>query len=127
MADEFGITLRLTVTKGYFSDSINASFNDDMNIIGLSEGVQLIGTAPESISFGDVAYEGWLYLENVDPTAANIIDYGPYSGGTWLSSFRLNPGEGALVKLKPGAVLYAAARVSEARLLVKCYDSSTGS
>lgn len=128
MADEFGIQIRLTVTKGYYSETINKSFNDDMNIAAVGGGVQLIGTTPENISFGDVAYEGWLYIENVDAVAANVIDYGPYDSGsgTWLSSFKLSPDEGALIKLKPGTVLRAASRSTEARLLVKCFDSSTG-
>lgn len=128
MADEFGIAINVTVEKGYYSDSIRKSFNDDMNIIGEGGGIQLVGTSPEAISFGDVVYEGWLYLENVDSVAGNIVDYGPYDSvsGTWLSSFWLNPDEGALIKLKPGTVLRAAFRTSEGRLLIKCYDSSTG-
>jgi len=125
MTDEFGISINVNVAKGYFADTVRKSFNDDMNIIGLGGGIQLVGTTPETIDFDDIAYEGWLYLENVDTVAGNIVDYGPYDS-VWLSSFWLAPGEGALIKLKPGTVIRAAFRTSEGRLLVKCYDSSTG-
>jgi len=124
MADEFGISIRLNVTKGYFSDSISKSFNDDMNIAGLGGGIQLIGTTPEALVFGDVAYEGYLYLENLDTT--NIVDWGPYEGSTWLAQFKIDPGKGVVLTLKPGATLKAAFRTAEGRLLVKCYDSTTG-
>jgi len=124
MADEFSITHRIYVSKGYFSETRETTFNDDMNIIGEGGGIQLIGTTAEDLDFGDVAYEGWLYMENLD--TANIIDWGPVEGGTWASGFKIDPGTGVLVKLKPGTTIRAAARTSESRLLVKCYDSTTG-
>ena len=124
MADEISISLNFSVTQGYFSRTLKSQFNDDFPITGVGGGIQKIGTTPEEIDFGDVTYEGWLHLENLD--ADNTIDWGPSSGATWLACHKLTPGMAILVYVKPGVTFKAAARNAESRLYVNCFDTCTG-
>lgn len=123
MANEMAILVRLDVTQGFFTDSINKSFTDNFPIIGLGGGIQVIGTTEEVIDFDDITYEGWLYLENLDPS--NVIEYGPESGGVMVPFGKILPGKGTLLMLKPGTVVRARAWNAASRLLVKLYDTAT--
>ncbi len=124
MADEISIGLRFSVTQGYFKRTIDTDFNDDFPITGVGGGIQKIGTTPEALVFGDVTYEGWLYLENLD--SDNTIDWGPSSGATWLACGKIPPGMAVLIYVKPGVTFKAAARSAESRLYVQCFDTCTG-
>jgi len=124
MANEISIGIQVTIQEGFFQESINKSFRDDFPIIGLGGGIQIIGTTPENLDFGDVTYHGWLYLENLDEN--NIIDYGPDDGGgTMVSVARLDPGECCLWRMKPNITVKACARTAASRLLVKCFETAT--
>jgi len=122
MTDEMSIRLQLNVSNGEFVDSLAESFTADFPIIGKGGGIQIIGTAEEAISFGDILYEGWTLLKNLDDT--NIIDYGPDSTGM-VACLRLDPGEAAMFRLKPGVTIKAKARTAACRLLVACFDTAT--
>ena len=122
MANEMSISLQLRVANGYFADAISKSFTDDFPILGKGGGVQIIGTSEEALAFGDVLYEGWLYIENLDPT--NSIDWGPDSSGM-VPVGRIDPGEGVLFRAKPGVTIMAKARTAECRVVVTCFDTAT--
>lgn len=122
MADEIAIYLRLSVVQGFFADAIEKQLTDDFPILDLGGGIQIIGTTEEALVFGDVTYEGWLYLENLDPT--NTIDWGPDSSGM-VASFVLPPGMASMVLCKPGVTFKARARNAECRMFIKCYGTGT--
>jgi len=124
MANEISIGIQVDISNGYFATTINKSFLDDFPILGEGGGVQIIGTTPENLDFGDLVYEGWLFMQNLDED--NIIDYGPDDGGgTMVSCGRLDPGECCLWRMKPGITIKACARTAASRLRVRCFDTAT--
>ncbi len=105
-ADAIKVRLTVTVENGTFKEWLNPAQSEiDQAAVGRYGGVQLIGSTPEVVVFGDVVTEGCIYLQNLDTTLN--ITYGPQSGVTMIACGCLKPGEFAWARMSPGAVLMA--------------------
>jgi hypothetical protein len=74
MANEFNVSLNVSLTNGGLKDSIQESANFSQTAIGKYGGVVSIGTSEEDLPVGDVGTNGWVYLKNLDST--NYVKYG---------------------------------------------------
>lgn len=121
MAGTVKYTLIIDVSNGGYADSkntTNASF--EQTNIGAASGVRDIGTIEEVVDFGDVGTEGWCYMKNLDGT--NFIEWGPESAGSMAAIGKLEPGEEAWFRLKPGVVLRAKADTAACLLDARIYE-----
>ncbi len=77
-----------------------------------------IGTSEESITFTDIATNGWAMLINMDTT--NYVEWG-FSTGVYGG--KMNPGEPAgPFRMKPGATLYLKADTGACRVRIVMYE-----
>lgn len=84
--------------------------------IGGIDNVVSVGTSEEVISIGDVATLGWCFLRNLDAT--NYVEWGPTSAGAMVGVGRLEPGEVAACRLKPGITLRMQANTAACKVRV---------
>ena len=76
------------------------------NNVGRGGKAQILTTTPAIVDFGDVVTPGFVFLKNLD--ALNTISYGPKkSDGTPQLDRTLLPGEPAMFRQLPGAILMA--------------------
>lgn len=81
-------------------------------------GTQSIGTTEESVSWSsDIGDEGYLFIRNLDTT--NYVQLG-FSTGVY--GIRLKAGEFALIRLEPGATLYAKANTATVNIQYVLYE-----
>lgn len=121
MADELKLTLSSRLTNGAFKDNFDpGQISIDQDAIGAHRPIQIIGTAEEVIGVGDVSTLGWCLLQNLDDT--NYVDWGPESGGSMVAIGRLEPGEWAALRLKPGIVLRGQANTASCKVDVRIYE-----
>lgn len=108
MAGTIGLTITNTVKNGTFNDTFKFSGVDiTQNNPGQGGYTQLIGTTEEVVNFGDITTEGYMTLQNIDPT--NYVTYGPESAGAMVVMGKLKPGEPAVFRVAPGVVMRAKA------------------
>jgi hypothetical protein len=90
----------------------------DQSAIGLAGNVQSIGfAADEAITvIGDLSTLGVAAFQNLDAT--NYVEIGPDSGGALVGFIRLEPGEFATMRLKPGITIRAQANTAAVKLRV---------
>lgn len=121
MADELKLTLASRLTNGAFKDNFDPGLiSIDQAAVGAHRPIQVIGTAEEVIGAGDVGTLGWCILQNLDDT--NYVDWGPESGGSMVAIGRLEPGEWAAFRLKPGIVLRGQADTASCKVDVRIYE-----
>jgi hypothetical protein len=81
-------------------------------------GTQSVGTTEETVSWiADIGDEGYIFLRNLDAT--NYIQFG-FSTGVY--GMRLKPGEFAVLRLEPGATLYAKANTAAVNIQYIVYE-----
>lgn len=121
MADELKLTLASRLTNGSFKDNFDpGQISIDQAAVGAYRAIVIVGTAEEVIGAGDVGTLGWCILQNLDDT--NHVDWGPESGGAMVAIGRLEPGEWAAFRLKPGIVLRGQANTAACKVDVRIYE-----
>lgn len=126
MADELKYTLNVTHVNGDLKVSYaSGQVGVDQTTKGAYSNVQVVGTSEEAIATGaDLTAFGYCLLVNLD--ASNYVEFGPDSGGsggTMVAIGKLNAGEHAWLRLKPGITLKAQANGAAVRLLVTILDA----
>jgi hypothetical protein len=119
MANEISIAVDLRVSNAPYTLTQTKRLQVDQTAIGEGGSVQVVGTTEEALDFGDVSTLGWLYLENLDDT--NFVEYGPDSTGM-VAFGKLEAGECAILRLKPGITVKAKADTAECKVLVRCLE-----
>lgn len=115
MANEIKVTAKLVITNGNLSKTFNVnSRNRDQTTLGAHNPVIIVGTSEEVISAGDVATLGYVAFQNLDST--NYVDIGPESGGAMVPLIRLEAGDAAILRLKPGITIRAQANTASVKL-----------
>ena len=114
MANEITVSASLQVRNGGFVLPLLSKSGtfDQTTLGGYNPGMTAVGTAEETIAFGDITPK-WVWLQNLDDT--NFVDYGP-AAGVYMG--RLSPGAVHIIELTPGATLYAKADTAEVKLFV---------
>lgn len=103
MADEIRISASIQATKGTLKvENTAKTFTADLTGTDYCAGTQIIGTAEEAVTVGEVGTPGWCYLENLDATDSITVVF--VTGQT--NGILLAPGESALFK-KSGTGLFA--------------------
>lgn len=121
MADELKLTLASRLTNGSFKDNFDpGQISIDQAAVGAHRPIVTVGTSEEVIDTGDVATLGWCIMQNLDAT--NYVDWGPESGGAMVAIGRLEPGEWAAFRLKPGIVLRGQANTAACKVDVRIYE-----
>lgn len=73
-----------------------------------------VGTSDEAIDDGDVGTLGYVAFRNLDST--NYVDIGPDSGGAIVPMIRLEAGDVAIMRVKPGITMRAQANTAAVKL-----------
>jgi len=122
MANEITACCNLTVDHDYQHWSRNINLSVDQTGTGRGGHDQDIGhAADETIDFGDVATEGFLFLRNLDDT--NYVTIGPDSGGSMVAMIKLLAGEWAWLRVVPSTTIRAQADTATVRLEVACFEN----
>lgn len=119
MANEITMTAQIRCTNGSFTENFApAQKRIDQSSVGLAGNVQTIGfAADETITvIGDLATLGIAAFQNLDAT--NYVDIGPDDSGALLGFIRLEAGEFATMRLKPGITIRAQANTAAVKLRV---------
>lgn len=116
MANEITKSVSIRVSNGAFVESFApATDRIDQSAIGMEAGVQTIGTSEEVVTVtSDVATLGVAAFQNLDAT--NYVEIGPESGGAMVGFIRLEAGESATMRLKPGITIRAQANTAAVKL-----------
>lgn len=124
VADELSLNIRMSAALGVYALApVGKQQTIDWGTIGQGGGIQIIGTSEETVSFGDIVYPGFVYLENLDDT--NYIEFGPDSTGM-VTLGRLLPGEQCVLRLAPtGVTLIAQANTASCKMRVVCLEAGT--
>lgn len=103
MANEIRANVSLTVAKGNIATTRSTNNTVTMSGSVYAQGVQSIPTTANgtAISVGSVATAGWAYFRNLD--AANYVEIGVQTGGTFYPTLKLLAGEACLVRLTTNA------------------------
>ena len=115
MANEIIASASLGSSKNGANISANATKTADMAGDQMIGTVQIIGTAAEAISLGDVSTIGYIFLKNMDAT--NFVQIALDSGVSTAIFAKLLAGDITLVKAAT-ATLYAKADTANVNLLV---------
>lgn len=120
MANEITLNVSATLNNG----NLKRSFAPGQKLVtqttkGAWAAVVSVGTSTETLSFGDVATEGYIMLVNLDPT--NFVLYGPDSTGQ-IDFGKLFPGEIALFRLKPGITFKWKADTGACKVAVELWE-----
>jgi hypothetical protein len=121
MSAEIKMTVGLTVTKGFFYDTVK---QETLSIDQTTQGGQLavvsVGTAEEDLAYGDVVTPALVYLKNLDTT--NFVTYGPKSAGNMILFGKILPGEVAILRLGAAVVFRWKADTGAVKVLAKVYE-----
>ncbi len=121
MADELKITINTRLVNGSFKDSFDpGQISIDQAAVGAHRPIVIVGTSEEVIATGDVSTLGWCIMQNLDDT--NYVEYGPESGGAMVGWGRMEPGEPAIFRLKPGVTIRAKADTAACKVDVRIYE-----
>ena len=121
MANEISLTTTFTLANNNLSYSSTETFNADQAVLGgPSNGVQLIGTAYESLGVTDITSLGWAKFKNLDNS--NWIEVGLEISSTFYPFIRLLPGESVVVRLSPNVGLFAQSNTTPARLETNAFE-----
>lgn len=116
MADDaISLLISMSVVNGNFRAQFKPPLvKIDQAASGRGGYTQIIGTTEEVVDFGDISTEGYIFLLNTDGT--NFVEYGPEDTGVMVSLGKLDPGEIAAFRMKPGVVLRAKADTASVKL-----------
>lgn len=121
MANEISLTLGVQVKNGYHVDKFEpGTIQITQSSPGRGGHVQVIGTSPEAVSFGDVATNGLLLMRNLDTT--NYVTFGPDSNGTLIVMGKMKPGEVAAFRVAPTVTMKAQADTNSVKVDVRLYE-----
>ena len=100
MANEITAFCQLSVVNGdYNPGQISVSKQITQNAQGAASGIQIVGTANEALTVGDVTTYVMLFLRNLDAT--NFVTYGSTAG----LEFKLKAGEWACMRRTPASTV----------------------
>lgn len=120
MANEISITSGIRVLNGsmnFPSNSKTVSFTQTA-IGGPTPGQITVGTSEESTAFPELTTEGWLWMQNLDPT--NYVQWG-FSTGVYGG--RMEAGETAgPFRMEPGLTLYLKANTAACKCLIYGFE-----
>lgn len=108
MAKEIGVTLRVTVANGNYTDQFTPQpITIDQSTQGAAGGIIVVDSDEQILDVGDVVTEGVVWLRNLSTSSGDWIDYGPAgepsSGGATMIPFgRIKGGEFQFFRLYPG-------------------------
>lgn len=91
----------------------------DQSGVGVDDRKHSIGTSEETITFTDIATNGWCFMHNLDTT--NFVDWG-YSTGVYGGSMTAGDTAGPF-RLKAGATLYLKADAAACRVRIVHYEA----
>jgi hypothetical protein len=119
MANEITITTGIRVLNGNldFQRPAKAFSVNQSAIGGPTPGAISVGTTEESTAFPELTNEGWLFMQNLDPT--NFVQWG-FSTGVYGG--KLKPGETALFRLQPATTLFIRANTAACNCLVYGFE-----
>lgn len=121
MANELKISINTRLENGTFLDIFQTGMIEiDQAAVGAHRPVVDVGTSEEVITDGDVGTLGWLIMRNLDAT--NYVEWGPESSGSMVPIGKMEPGEPALFRLKPGITLRAQANTAACKVDVRIYE-----
>lgn len=87
--------------------------------VGQDDRKHTIGTSEESITFTDIATNGWVYLHNQD--TSNYVQWG-FSTGVYGGRMAAGQSAGPFF-LEPGATLYLKANTAACRVRIAHYEA----
>lgn len=114
MANEIAVNCKLAVSNGNLSDSLTVNYKRDQAAALSHNPVISVGTSEEVIATGDIGTLGFVMFQNLDST--NYVDIGPESAGAMVALIRLEAGDVALMRLKPGITIRAQANTAAVKL-----------
>lgn len=107
MANEISLSIQVKYanpsgTTTGLQDSISQSRSLTQNVAGVQASTVTVPTTAGGTiySFGNLATNGYMYLQNLDST--NYVEWGTDSSGTFEPIGKLKAGEIALFRLDPG-------------------------
>lgn len=106
MANELKAVFGLSATSGQTTGTVTVSDNWVL-AQGSADAFVSVGTTEETLSFADIAINGWIQLYNTDAT--NYVDWG---FSTTVYGGRLEAGKRTQFFLKPGASVYVKANTA---------------
>lgn len=120
MANEIQIQEIIRVKNGPLNFEFNAGLQkfDQAASGGPTPGFVTVGTTEESVAFAELGTLGLLVMQNLDAT--NFIEWG-FSTGVYGG--RMEPGETARFRLKPGTTLYLKADTAACKALVYGFEN----
>jgi len=120
MANEITVTSGIRVLNGSmdFSQPAKSTSYNQAAIGGPTPGAIVVGTSEESTAFPELTTEGWLWMQNLDPT--NYVQWG-FSTGVYGG--RLKAGETAgPFRMEPALTLYLKANTAACKVLVYGFE-----
>ena len=123
MADEITVVANISVQKDSFrhQDADPPVRVDMAGDGGGNPGTVTVTTSEAVLAFTGITTLGYCKIKNLDDT--NYVDYGPESGGAMVGCLRLNAGESAVFRLKPGVTWRAQADTASVKLRVLVFDN----
>ena len=119
MANEITVNIGIAVRKDnlVFPDNSVTRQYDMSGLGGPTPGFVTIGTVEESTTFPELTTLGWLEMKNLDPT--NFVEWGFSTGAL---GGRMEPGEPASFRLKPGATLFLKADTAACKCQINAFE-----
>ena len=118
MANEITLKVELQVRNGSLVDtfSIGSQAITQTALGGPTPGYFTLGTAEETLAFGELTNRGVCVIQNLDPT--NYIEWG-FSTGVYGA--RVPPGQAYVIHLNATS-LFMRANTAACKVLVKAYE-----
>jgi len=115
MSSEIRLNVNMSCTNGNYTDQIIKSIQvNQATANGTKPGI-VCTTSDTALSFPAIGTLGYALLYNQDAT--NYVDLGPEVSGAIAPIIRLQPGEFAVLRLKPGITLRAQAHTASVDLM----------
>lgn len=116
MSDEITVSASLRLTNGDLKDSRTGS---NIKVTQTTQaslgGIQVIGTAEEAVTVGDLATPRWAYFRNLDAT--NYVEIGIVPELTFYPVIKLLAGDPpVLLKIADSVTLYARANTAAVKI-----------
>lgn len=117
MAGTITLNVSLQISNGNYRRTVApGSKSITQDAIGEHATIISVGSgAEEDFATGDISTLGYVYFENLDST--NYVEFGPKSG-TMVPLIRLEAGDSAVMRLKPGITLRGQANTAAVKLLM---------
>lgn len=111
MANEIGVTIRLTAKNGNYEDSLAANARFDQSSQGAVSGILTVSTSLQTLSLGSVQNIGFAAFRNLSTATSGTayVAIGAYDGTAAHELVALRRGQPCLFPVKSDAVLTAQA------------------